>query len=148
MKKVEIKTDASAWKDGQTGKVLRAGWAFVIYDEKGQELYHQLHKLYPTEEAIELTEIRCEMMALIAALHWLNQNRQYKAVFKSDSRTMVNGILGLAKRRANHDLWDKMEEEVRSAFNQIEDICYISREDNARANSLANQAAGAIFIAA
>ena len=148
MEKIIIKTDASAWKDAQTGKVLRAGWAFVIYDAKGQEVYHQLHKLYPSEEKEELTEIRCEMMAFIAALKWLNQNSQYRAVLKSDSRTMINGILGMAKRKANHDLWDVMEKEVRSTINQIEDICYIHREDNARADSLANQAASAIFIAA
>ena len=147
-KKIVIKTDASAWKDSKTGKVLRAGWAFVVYDMKGNELCYQQHKLYPNEEPEELTEIRCEMMAFIAALIWLKKNDQYQAVLKSDSRTMVNGILGIAKRKANYDLWDEMELEVRKAINQIEDICYIPREENSRADQLANQAANAIFLAA
>lgn len=140
MRNVIIRTDGSCLNNGLEG--AKGGCAICVFDAETNQLIYQ-RGFKPQIESF--TENRCEAAAFHAALHFLSEN-DVKAVIQSDSKTVVDGIIGTARRKANRDLWEPIEQLFPMVGNKIANIELIASEQNYEADKLANQAANALFI--
>ena len=139
MRKVTIRTDGSCLNNGLEN--ARGGGAICVYEDNAI-IYTKCFK--PCFET--LTETRCEALALLEALRFLKEHKDIKATIQLDSKALVDGILGTARRKANRDLWEPIEELFPSIESQIVAIQLIASEENYDADKLANQAANALFV--
>lgn len=102
MNEIKIYSDGSCLGNPGPG-----GWAAIIIIE-GKEL-----KLSGNE--VETTNNRMEMTAIIKALNWLNQNvkdlKDTKIQIFSDSNLIIQTMNQGWKKKANKDLWAKMDQE-------------------------------------
>ncbi len=140
MKEIVIKTDGSCINNGIKDKTVTGGCAFVVY-ENGNELYHKAFK--PSFETI--TENRCEAAAMLAAVEWLEENTHFKARFESDSKLIIDGITGEARRKANRDIWEKLEDAIPRVAKRIAGFYHVNREENSAVDRYAKVAAKAIY---
>lgn len=139
LRDVVIKTDGSCLNNGQDD--ARAGCAICVY-ENDQLIYRKLFK----PKFDRLTNNRAELNAFYAALQFVEQNSEFRAVLKSDSKQTVEGVTGIAQRKANRDLWEPIEELFPNVHDRIVAVEHIASEDNNDADHLAFQAANALFI--
>lgn len=146
MEKIIIRTDGSCVNNGIDEKEKSAGCAFVVYKfDTGEEITRKAFKLEPSFET-PFTENRCEAMAILKAVLWLKENSQYEARIESDSKTIVDGIIGLARRRANRDIWNLLESAIPDVADRISGFKLIPRTSNVEADKAAKQAALAICV--
>lgn len=99
--KIEIYTDGSCLGNPGPG-----GWAAVIHH--GEETV----EISGNEK--ESTNNRMEMTAIIRALQWVRENfpdklNNLKIILYSDSNLLVQSLNQGWKRKANTDLWAKMD---------------------------------------
>lgn len=103
MKYVNIHCDGACLENGKPNAIGGYG---VIVEEQGVIKRSFFGKL---REGVQ-TNNRAELEAMFQALNTilsLEQTNQY--VVYSDSTTVVDGILGIAKRKANRDIWEDIE---------------------------------------
>ncbi len=144
MTEVTIRTDGSCYDNGVKDRAPMPGCAFIVTDnESGEVIYKRAFK--PKSKHTP-TENRCEAFAMLAAVRWLQKHKQYMATIESDSKLMVDGITGLARRKANRDIWEHLESLIPAVAKRIKEFRLIPREDNSEADKLAKQAALAIFL--
>jgi ribonuclease HI len=133
-----IYIDGSCLDNG--GKEPKGGAAFVVYGGQ-EETYCRMFK--PQDE--NPTNNRCEMHALIAALGYIDLEENKTFEIKSDSQMLIDGLKGKASRRANRDLWTKIEYLCAKVRDRITDISYVQSKDNP-ADKYAKQSAKAILL--
>ena len=138
---VIIKTDGSCLNNGQDD--ARGGCAICVYDKgTGKMIYRRIFK--PRTE--KTTNNRMEALAFYGALQFVYEHKDVKALLQSDSKTVVDGVIGVAQRRANRDLWWLIEELMPLVHNRILGVEHIPSEENHDADHLAFQAANALYI--
>ena len=140
MRNVIIRTDGSCLNNGLEG--AKGGCAICVFDAETKQLIYR-RGFKPQIESF--TENRCEAAAMYAALQFLSDNN-VKAVIQSDSKTVVDGINGEARRKANRDLWEPIEDLFPVVGSKIVNVELIASEENYEADKLANKAANALFI--
>ena len=141
MREVIIKTDGSCLNNGQDD--ARGGCAICVYDKTtGDMIYRRIFK--PRTD--KMTNNRCEAIAFHGALQFVAEHKEVKALLQSDSKTVVDGVIGIAQRRANRDLWEPIEELFPQVHHRIVGVQHIPSEENNDADHLAFQAANALFI--
>ena len=146
LEEVIIKTDGSCVNNGVEGKEPYPGCAFIVIHKKtGRKIDQKQFKPKPTKYAP--TENRCEAYAILAGVKWLQEHEQYAATFESDSKTIVDGIVGLARRKANRDIWEQLESMIPTVADRIRDFKLVPRNSNSEVDGLAKQAAMAIYLA-
>lgn len=129
MKKVMILFDGSCLRNGHPDAA--AGWGIVVSDAAtGQTLHSDNGKVVGKQ-----TNNRAELTAFHEALKWMDQHNA-SAVIQGDSQLVLNGVQGLAKRKANRDLWSPIEKlcQKLSGRIKVEKVC---RETNNDADELA-----------
>lgn len=100
--KIEIYTDGSCLGNPGPG-----GWAALIHYDGKQKQFSGGEK--------ESTNNRMEMTAMIKALEWLNKNFKReklgdaKIILYSDSNLLIQSLNLGWKRKANLDLWAKLD---------------------------------------
>lgn len=104
MQVVNIHCDGACLENGKPN--ASGGYGVVI--ESRDKIIHQLFgKLRYGAQ----TNNRAELEAMLQALNYIFEygdvNTQY--IIYSDSTTVVDGILGIAKRKANRDIWEDIE---------------------------------------
>lgn len=89
------------------GKSYAMGGYGVVVEENGQVIETRFGKL---REGLQ-TNNRAELEAMLGALNYIFEkgDSSVKYHIYSDSTTVVDGILGVAKRKANRDLWEDIE---------------------------------------
>jgi ribonuclease HI len=142
LKDVIIKTDGSCLNNGQQD--ARGGCAICVYDkDTGKMIYRRIFK--PHIE--RMTNNRCEMYAFNDALQFIAKHENIRALLQSDSTAVVDGILGIAQRRANRDLWESIEATIPLIHDRIIGVEHIDgNTENTDADHLAFQAANSLFI--
>lgn len=141
MKEVIIRTDGSCLNNGQDD--ARGGCAICVYDkESGKMIYRRIFK--PKTDRV--TNNRTEAAAFHGALQFVAQYEDVRALLQSDSRTVIDGVIGVAQRRANRDLWEPIEELMPVIHNRVIGVEHIPSELNQDADHLAFQAANALYI--
>lgn len=144
LKEIIIKTDGSCINNGIEGRDALPGCAFIVIDKASGDMIAK--KAFRPQMALPYTENRCEAAAILGAVEWLINNTDYIATFESDSKTIVDGIVGLARRRANRDLWEQLESKILTVADRILGFTLVRRESNADVDALAKQAALAISV--
>lgn len=98
---IEIYTDGSC-----IGNPGPGGWGVLVLEKK---LKHILKG-----GAKDTTNNRMEMSAIIAALKWIHEKKKTKEKIKicSDSNLIVQTLTSGWKRKANLDLWEKIDRGV------------------------------------
>lgn len=144
MTDIIIRTDGSCVNNGIEDKVPMPGCAYIVTNSKTGEVIYK--KAFKPKSKHAPTENRCEAFAMLAAVRWLHKHKQYTATIESDSKLLIDGITGLARRKANRDIWEHLESLIPAVANRIKAFNLISREDNSEADKLAKQAALAIFL--
>lgn len=134
---VKIEIDGSCLNNGLP--TASAGWSVVVKGEMQEKLYGKL----PGEIQ---TNNRAELFALLQALQWVKDHSEVKASIYSDSKLVVEGVLGDAQRKANRDIWEQIEAICPAVSHQISDFAHHNREVNTEADELAKKAANALFI--
>jgi ribonuclease HI len=106
MKQIDIYTDGSSLGNPGPG-----GWAAVILDVGVDGQNGQKVRTFLQGGEANVTNNQMEMMAVIAALEWIQENGPKKAQVKlhSDSKLVVNTINDGWKRKANVGLWRKLD---------------------------------------
>ncbi|MEK7672291.1 MAG: ribonuclease H [Patescibacteria group bacterium] len=101
--KIEIYTDGSCLGNPGPG-----GWGAIIF--------HNNEKIILSGNDKATTNNRMEMMGMIGALQWLHENPQLKdhlqnqkIIFYSDSNLLIQTLNQGWKRKANLDLWAKID---------------------------------------
>lgn len=146
-KEVVIQVDGSYVNNAAEGTPVMAGYAFVVLEKDGRkEMGHCAKKMMPKH--YPATETRCEMLAILSALHWIKKNPHVIAHIESDSESTVNGILGKAKRKQNRDLWQPMERLFEELGHRVSDISFVRRDVNTVADAYAREVAHALFVGA
>lgn len=144
MTEVLIKTDGSCVNNGMEERDAIPGCAFIVTNVETGEAVAKI--AFKPESDQPFTENRCEAFAILGAVKWLKEHKDYIATFESDSKTIVDGIVGLARRRANRDIWEQLESEIPKVADRILGFNLVRREENAEVDQLAKQAALAICI--
>lgn len=91
---------------GNGNAVADAGYGLVV-ESGGEVITTKFGKL----RAGNQTNNRAELEAMLVALNYIFENGNKETVYTiySDSTTVVDGMLGIAKRRANRDIWEDVE---------------------------------------
>ena len=134
---VKIYTDGSCLNNGQPD--ASAGWAVVV---KGSIETSFAGKLPEGKQ----TNNRAELYALYQALKWVKDHPSIKATIYSDSKIAIDGLLGNSQRKANRDIWQRIENICPLVAKQLVGIDHMEREGNREADDLAKKAANALFI--
>lgn len=104
MKAVTIHCDGACLDNG---KSYASGGYGVVIESEGVIVNQLFGKL---RDGVQ-TNNRAELEAMLNALNFIfekgNTTTQY--TIYSDSTTVVDGILGIAKRKANRDIWEDIE---------------------------------------
>lgn len=104
MRAVNLHCDGACLDNGRSYAI--GGYGIVV-EEKGQVITTRFGKL---RDGVQ-TNNRAELEAMLQVLNYIfeegNSSTQY--TIYSDSTTVVDGILGIAKRKANRDLWADIE---------------------------------------
>lgn len=142
MREVIIKTDGSCLDNGFPN--ARGGCAFCVYEKgTGKMIYRRIFK----HTIGIISNNRCEMYAFYGALQFVNEHKNIRALMQSDSTTVIEGTNGIARRKANRDLWNLIETIMPEIHDRIIDVEAIDGElENVDADLLAFKAANAIFI--
>ncbi len=100
-KKIEIYTDGSC--KGNPGP---GGWAAILLEEGAKKPF----KILKGREQ-STTNNRMEMMAVIEALHFLQQQhlQNHDITLYSDSNLVIQTLLQGWKKKANRDLWEELD---------------------------------------
>lgn len=143
---ITIKTDGSCVDNDlkDENAIAKPGCAFVVYDDKTNMVIAK--KAFRPVSDKPFTESRCEAMAILAAIEWLIEHKEYRATIESDSKIIVDGIVGLARRRANRDLWKQLESQIPRVADRIRKFSLIPRWENRDADHIARVAALAIHV--
>lgn len=90
----------------QAGQITRGGWAFIVTDKDGKEIYQEFGKLRKGMQ----TSIRAELEAVLRSLEYAikNDNKNHFIIY-TDSEAVADGINGIAVRNANRDIWEEIE---------------------------------------
>ena len=137
----EVYTDCSVINSGQTRK-SEAGIAFYILDGAGKKVAQRLSKIEG-----EITVARGELIAILEALKFIEKSETiHKVKFFSDSKTVVEGILGITRRNSNLDIWEEIIGVIARNKGLIEDFVYVARENNEEADSLSKIASRGLII--
>lgn len=140
----------------ENGKPHAMGGYGIIVESEGKILETQFGKLRVGVQ----TNNRAELEAVLKALEYIKETGDpaISYILYSDSTTVVDGILGIAKRKANRDIWQDIEticQEINQAGYQVsvvhcnkdkldpEDIIY---QMNVQADLLAFRGANALII--
>lgn len=134
---VTIFTDGSCINNGKPE--ASAGWSVIIEGDVNEELYGKLPGNTQTNN-------RAELFAVQKALEWIKDHPDVEvSAICSDSKLAIDGMIGRSSRKANRDIWEKIEELAKDIGHQVVDVRHISREENKRADELAKVAANALF---
>jgi len=152
MKVINIHCDGACLENGKPNAVGGYG---VIVEEQGVIKRSFFGKL----RAGVQTNNRAELEAILHALNSiLLSERTNQYIIYSDSATVVDGILGVAKRKANRDIWEDIERVCdllnKQKYNVVvkhcnkedldpSDVCY---DMNVQADLLAFRGANALII--
>lgn len=128
---VELFIDGSCQGNG----TLRARGGYAVTDGAGREISSGR---VPGKQ----TNNRAEIMALIGALDYIKDTREETTVY-TDSRLVYDSIKGIAKRRANRDLWEQIEEKAQD-LHGLWNIQFVDRSFNV-ADALAKTAARSLI---
>lgn len=134
----KIYFDGSCLDNGNPG--ARAGWGMVVKDNKDETVF-QTQGPVPGKQ----TNNRGEIMGMYMSLEWLAKNKDIKACIYGDSEYVVNCINGHSMRRANKDLWSRVEEVIEKAEDQVVSVEHIYRDKNKEADKLAKVGANALI---
>jgi ribonuclease HI len=142
LRDVIIKTDGSCLDNGE--EYARGGCSVCVYDKAtGKMIYRRIFK----PMIGKVTNNRCEMYAFNGALQFVKEHEHVRALLQTDSKQVVEGVNGIAKRKANRDLWEPIEQIFPDIHGRIIDIEHIDGDtENTDADHLAFQAANALFI--
>ncbi len=92
------------------------------------------------EEGTDTTNNRAEMSGLYWLLKKLNkevsEDERDKVIIRGDSLLVINGVTGKWQKKANKDLWKKIEKYAHEEYTYEQ----IPRAQNKRADALANKA--------
>ena len=119
----------------------RAGWGATIL--KDSKVIEELSGKVPGKQ----TNNRAELQALLETLRYIEKNNISYAKVYSDSIVLVHGVTGKAKRKANRDIWEQIE----AIFFRLREndvvvnVEHIPREENKKADSLAQVAANSLI---
>lgn len=118
------------------------GWSFVMADDKNKIIIESYGKLRDGAQ----NSNRAELEALYQALLFISRSKDLLEMnfhIYSDSEVVVEGVHGLAKRKSNRDLWEKIEPLCLSLIGRI-DISHVEghqSDDNIQAEGLLNKRA-------
>lgn len=138
MKNVDIYIDGSCINNGMPN--ASAGWAFVA--KEGEDTLKAAHGKLPGDKH---TNNRAELFSLLKALEWIKENEVSASIY-SDSKIVIDGLLGDAQRKANRDIWEQIEEICPTLSGKIANVSHIDRELNKEADELAKKSAYALFV--
>ena len=103
MKFVSIHCDGACLENG---KPNASGGYGIVVEENG----NIVHSLFGKLRAGNQTNNRAELEAMLQALNYVfESDKKNEYVIYSDSTTVVDGIIGVAKRKANRDIWEDIE---------------------------------------
>jgi ribonuclease HI len=120
-----MKINLKIYTDGSCkGNPGPGGWAAILLDTAKQK---PLVILKGNEE--ETTNNRMEMIAMIEALRYINENhfQQSPVILYSDSNLIVQTLRLGWKRKANLDLWEELD-----GLNEELDVEYVWVEGHAQ----------------
>lgn len=133
---VRVRTDGACSNHGESN--ARAGYGVTIRGGFTCDLSGKVPGVQDSN--------RAEIYAFLVALRWLEEHKGIIADFRSDSTTLVDGLLGKAPRNNHKDLWQEIELLAPKVEGRVRSIEWLSRDDNCDADALAKQAANAIFV--
>lgn len=152
MKFVNIHCDGACLENG---KPNASGGYGVVVEEAGVVTHSFFGKL----RAGVQTNNRAELEAMLQTLNYISvSDKSNEYMIYSDSTTVVDGILGTAKRKANRDIWEEIEKICNVLNTQgykigvkhcnkedldPSDVCY---DMNVQADLLAFRGANALII--
>lgn len=144
MEGIHLYPDGSCLDNGLSS--ARGGWGLpVIIDGEIKE--RNLGKLREGKQ----TNNRAEMEAFLQALIWIDSHEDIKETIQihSDSEIVVKGLNGTARRNANRDIWDQIENMCAKLMGRFTvDYCKGHEDEfNIIADSLAKQAANSLMLA-
>lgn len=88
------------------GKPHANGGYGVVVESSGEVITTRFGKLRVGTQ----TNNRAELEAMLQALNYISESdKSNQYTIYSDSTTVVDGILGVAKRKANRDIWEDIE---------------------------------------
>jgi ribonuclease HI len=137
MENVQIHIDGSCLNNGQPD--ASAGWAVIIKGDIEENLSGKL----PGDRQ---TNNRAELYSLLKALEWVQNHPGVKASIYSDSKIVIDGVLGTSMRKANRDIWEDIERICPLIADQLAEIKHVDRNQNKEADELARRAANALII--
>lgn len=105
MSVVNIHCDGACLDNGNPNA---SGGYGVVIEKQGAIVNHMFGKLRTGVQ----TNNRAELEAMLKALQYIIKHGDINTnyVVYSDSTTVVDGILGIAKRKSNRDIWVEIEE--------------------------------------
>ena len=132
---VKIQCDGSCLGNGKPD--AQAGWGISITGSVEQKFWGKVKG--------PQTNNRAELWAVLKALEWLKEHKDYKAEIVSDSKLVIEGLKGIAKREANRDIWSQIELVCPEVVDRVTDVYHVPRESNAVADKLAKRGAQALL---
>lgn len=147
---INIHCDGACLNNGHPNAM--GGYGIVV-EKDGQvqkEMFGKLRKGTQTNN-------RAELEALIQALEYILVTHCKSVTIYSDSKTIVDGVLGESQRKCNRDLWEIVEDIISNKLNDVDISMYhvdktnINKESNIykfnlRADALAFKGANALII--
>jgi ribonuclease HI len=145
----DIYTDGSCEDNSTTG--AKAGWAVVVAHQGTRDVVETICGKLKDGAA---HSNRAEIEAMHQAVKYCREHQRHSYNIYTDSEVVHNGMTGLGRRRANRDLWDKVEPVCEEIDNVIDVIKTPSHTDdgsvisdmNKLADMLAKKAARSLII--
>lgn len=153
VKAVNLHTDGSCLDNG---KEYASGGYGVVVESSGEVITTRFGKLRVGSQ----TNNRAELEGMLCALNYIFENGKQDVAYTiySDSATVIDGILGIARRKNNRDIWEDVENACKainlSGFNvtvkhcnkeELSETSVIYRM-NVQADLLAFRGANALII--
>lgn len=132
---VNIYTDGSCINNGTPD--ARAGWSYVVEGSS----HAKMGKLPGDNQ----TNNRAELYAFLEALKYVKTSGVPARLY-SDSKVLVDGVLGNSQRKANRDIWEDIEGIIPDVADSIVAVEHISRDKNKKADALARKGANALLV--
>lgn len=137
---LDILFDGSCLRNGKPD--ASGGWGIVVSDTVNGRTIHQDGGSLPGEKQ---TNNRAELYAFTQALLFVYSHPEVtNATIKGDSELVLNGVKGIARRKANRDLWEPIEQLCSTLKGRLE-VKKVCRETNTGADELAKIGANSLI---
>lgn len=132
-----INIDGSCLNNHEASVKASAGWGFIVAGDQSIQKFGKVEG--------DQTSTRAELTAFYEALKWIKDNHQ-EAEIITDSKCLLDALLGEATRKSNRDLWDLIEPLCEQLQGAITNIRWVPREENKEADAISRRGARALFV--